>query len=63
MNLMWMRRDRSRITHAFAERDLSRFETVEPLGPGCGWFPVVDLQEDELAERCVVCERAVRALR
>jgi hypothetical protein len=60
MTVKWMRSGGSRIAHAFAEIDLEvGFERVEPLA-GCNRFWVGELQEDELAERCLACQRAAR---
>jgi hypothetical protein len=56
----WMREVRSRIAHGFLEVDLSvGFERIEPVAP-CGGFRVTDLQEDELAQRCAACVRALQ---
>jgi len=62
-NIGWMREGMSRVAHAFATIDLcGRSEQVEPVAP-CGRFLVADLQEDELADRCSACKRALRVMR
>ena len=59
VKVKWMRSHGSRIAHAFAEIDLEvGFERIEPVA-GCDRVRVDDLQEDELAERCTACLRAV----
>ena len=60
MTIVWMRKGRVSVAHAFAEQDLSAgFVHIEPVAT-CGRFRVSALSRDANARRCGVCERVVR---
>lgn len=62
VDVRWMNEGRSKVTHGFLTIDLSAgFERVAPIGP-CGRFTVADLHEDETADRCAGCQRALPRL-
>lgn len=57
----WARHKRLRIAHAFTDLSPGEKGVVQPI-MHCATFPHPDVIEDDLAERCAACERAVQRL-
>lgn len=61
LSIRWARHRRSRIAHAFTDLSAGEKGIVEPVAY-CVRFPHPDVIEDDLAERCTVCERTVERM-
>ena len=60
--IVWARHRRSRIAHAFLDLSPGDKGVVEPI-QRCVTYPHPDVVRDDLAERCVACQRAVERMR
>jgi hypothetical protein len=56
--IVWARHKRLRLAHAFTDLSAGDKGLVEPI-MHCDRYPHPDVIVDDLAERCVVCQRAV----
>ncbi|HEV2777867.1 MAG TPA: hypothetical protein VGX25_00545 [Actinophytocola sp.] len=61
MTAVWMVPHCALTAHAFDRAELATLPQVSALR-WCGTWPVAELEENELAERCRLCQRAVDEL-
>ncbi len=59
--VVWARHRRLRLAHAFTDLSAGEKGVVEPIAY-CARYAHPDVIRDDLAERCVVCQRAVERM-